>query len=179
MAHGLREMSNLPTLLVGFGTLTHFTFRSNGTNCLNLFHPTRILAFTAASASPSTLNMSPKFSSELLLLQPFYDPLSGTTRVSRYQKDKLLDFAEAETMGWQWHQLNHMQAICTLLQKKTTPAPHHSDFYRPDALPDTQPTASTVKALKFSSESDEKHNPYSAGITMLIITSSAYLRLAG
>jgi len=26
----------------------------------------------------------------LLLLQPFYDPLSGTTRVSRYQKDKPL-----------------------------------------------------------------------------------------
>ena len=45
-------------------------------------------------------------------------------------------------MGWQWHQLNHMQAICTSLQKITTPAPHQSDFYRPDALPDTQPTAS-------------------------------------
>ena len=34
----------------------------------------------------------------------------------------------------------------------TTPAPHHSVFYRPDALPATQPTASkhwrTVKALE-------------------------------
>jgi len=30
---------------------------SNGTNCLNLFHFIRILVFTAASASPSTLNM--------------------------------------------------------------------------------------------------------------------------
>jgi len=29
-------------------------FVSNGTNCLNLFHPIRILASTAASASPST-----------------------------------------------------------------------------------------------------------------------------
>ena len=46
-------------------------------------------------------------------------------------------------MGWQWHQLNHMQASCILLQKITTPAPHQSDFYGPDALPDTQPTAST------------------------------------
>jgi len=45
-------------------------------------------------------------------------------------------------MGWQWHQLNHMQAICTSLQKITTPAPHQSDFYGPGALPDTQPTAS-------------------------------------
>jgi len=33
---------------------------SSGTNCLNLFHPIWILISTAASASPSTLNMSPK-----------------------------------------------------------------------------------------------------------------------
>jgi len=33
---------------------------SNGTNCLNLFHPIQILASTAASASPSTLNISPR-----------------------------------------------------------------------------------------------------------------------
>ena len=45
-------------------------------------------------------------------------------------------------MGWQRHQLNHMQAICTSLQKITMPAPHQSNFYGPDALPDTQPTAS-------------------------------------
>jgi len=29
---------------------------SNSTNYLNLFHPIQILAYTAASASPSTLN---------------------------------------------------------------------------------------------------------------------------
>ena len=45
-------------------------------------------------------------------------------------------------MGWQWHQLNHMQAISTSLQKITTLASHHSDIYGPDALSDTQPTAS-------------------------------------
>ena len=28
----------------------------------------------------------------------------------------ILDFAETNMMGWQWHQLNHMQAICTSLQ---------------------------------------------------------------
>ena len=42
---------------------------------------------------------------------PFNGPLSGTTRVSRYQKD----FTEARDSEWQWHQLGHMQ-ICTLLQ---------------------------------------------------------------
>jgi len=45
-------------------------------------------------------------------------------------------------MGWQWHQLNHVQAICTSLQKITTPAPHQSDF-----TGRIHPTNS-VKALK-------------------------------
>ena len=43
-------------------------------------------------------------------------------------------------LGWQWHQLDHMQTFCTSLQ--TAPTPHHSVFYRPDALPDAQPTVS-------------------------------------
>ena len=47
---------------------------------------------------------------------PFNNTLSGTTRVSRYQKGKTnLDFTEARDSEWQWHQLGHMQ-VCTLLQ---------------------------------------------------------------
>ena len=45
---------------------------------------------------------------------------------------------------WQWHQLGHMQ-ICTLHpcpRQITTPASHHSVFYRLDARPAIQPTAS-------------------------------------
>ena len=43
----------------------------------------------------------------------FDGPLSGTTRVSRYQKGKTnLDFTEARDSEWQWHQLGHMQ-VCT------------------------------------------------------------------
>jgi len=37
-----------------------------------------------------------------------------------------------EMMGWQWHQLDHMQIICTLLQidnHAIMPAPHHSIFF--------------------------------------------------
>ena len=52
-----------------------------------------------------------------------------------------LDFTEARDNEWQWHQLGHMQ-VCTSLQTITMPAPHHSVFYRPDALPAAQPTAS-------------------------------------
>ena len=47
---------------------------------------------------------------------PFNGPLSGTTRVSQYQKGKTnLDFSEARDSEWQWHRLNHMQ-VCTSLQ---------------------------------------------------------------
>ena len=73
---------------------------------------------------------------------PFNGPLSGTTRVSWYQKGTInLDFTEARVSEWQWHQLGHMQAF-TLLQTDNHASTHHSVFYRPDALPATQPTAS-------------------------------------
>ena len=65
------------------------------------------------------------------------------TRVSRYQKGKTnLDFTEARDSEWQWHQLGHMQ-VCTSLQtdNHASNAPL-SYFYRPDALPAAQPTAS-------------------------------------
>ena len=46
----------------------------------------------------------------------FNGPLSGTTRVSRYQKGKTnLDFTEARDSEWQWRQLGRMQ-VCTVLQ---------------------------------------------------------------
>jgi len=72
--------------------------------------------------------------------------MSGTTRVSRYQKGKtrqvktnldLLEQVIVSSSGICW-------AICKLCtsSQTTTPASHHSVFYRPDALPAAQPTAS-------------------------------------
>jgi len=73
---------------------------------------------------------------------PFNGPFSGTTQVSWYQKGKTnLDFTEARDSECQWHQL----AICKSAPRSrqiTMPAPHHSVFYRPDALPAAQQTAS-------------------------------------
>ena len=44
---------------------------------------------------------------------PLNGPLSGTTRVGRYQKGKTnLDFTEARDSEWQWYQLGRMQ-VCT------------------------------------------------------------------
>ena len=65
---------------------------------------------------------------------PFFSPgLPGKTN---------LDFTEARDSEWQWHQLGHMQ-VCTSLQTDNhASTPPLSFFYRPDALPAAQPTAS-------------------------------------
>jgi len=73
---------------------------------------------------------------------PFNGPFSRTIRVGRYQKGKTnLDFTEARDSEWQWHQLGICKSAPRSRQT-TTLAPHHSVFYRPDALPAAQPTAS-------------------------------------
>jgi len=72
--------------------------------------------------------------------------LSGTTRVSRYQKGKTnLDFTEAKDSEWQWHQLGHMQ-ICT---SDNHFVPHNLVFLRflQAECPSCRPTNS-VRALK-------------------------------
>ena len=51
------------------------------------------------------------------ILHPFNDLFSRTTWVSHYQKGKTsLDLNDARGFGMQWHQLGHMQTICTSLQ---------------------------------------------------------------
>jgi len=65
--------------------------------------------------------------------------------VSRYQKSKTnLDFTEARDSEWQWNQLGHMQ-VCTALQTDNHASTPPLIFYRPDALPAAQPTASNYK----------------------------------
>jgi len=86
--------------------------------------------------------------SELLLipLHPFNGLFSRTTWVSRYQKGKTsMDLNKARddgVLGWQWHQLDHMQTICTSLQTDNHTNTSLLNFYRLDALPDAQPTVS-------------------------------------
>jgi len=73
---------------------------------------------------------------------PFNGPYYGTTWVSRFEKGKTnLDFTEARDSELQWHQLGHMQ-ICISLQTDNHASTPPLNFYRPDALPATQPTAS-------------------------------------
>ena len=60
--------------------------------------------------------------------------------VAERQKNNL-DFTEARDTEWQWHQLDYMQ-VCTLLQTDNHTSIPSSVFYRPGALPATQPAAS-------------------------------------
>ena len=69
--------------------------------------------------------------------------LSGTTRVSQYQKGKTnLYFTEARDSEWQWHQPGHMQQVCTSLQTDNHASTPPLTFYRSDSLRAAQPTAS-------------------------------------
>ena len=77
---------------------------------------------------------------------PFNGPLSGTTRVSQYQKGKTnLDFTEARDSEWQWHRLDHMQ-VCTSLQTDNHANTSLLSFLQA-GCPSCRPTNS-VKALK-------------------------------
>jgi len=49
-------------------------------------------------------------------------------------------------MGWQWHQLDHMQIICTSLQTDNHASTSPLSFYRLDATPFLPPNS--IKALK-------------------------------
>jgi len=82
----------------------------------------------------------------LLLLHPFNGLFPRTTWVNRHQKgEPFWILLKQEMMGWQWHQLDHMQIICTLVQTDNHASTSPLSFYRPDDLPDAQPTASMKK----------------------------------
>ena len=73
----------------------------------------------------------------------FNGPLSGNTRVNRYQKGKTnLDFTEARDS--EWHQLGHMQ-VCTLLQTDNHASTPPLSFFtgRMPFLPPNQQCQST------------------------------------
>jgi len=44
----------------------------------------------------------------------------------------------------QWHQLDHMQTICTSLQTDNQTSTSSLNFYRPDVLSDAQSTEGTT-----------------------------------
>jgi len=75
------------------------------------------------------------------------DGLISQTAGTKKKGETSPDLNEARddgVLGWHWHRLDHMQAICTLLQTDihTNISSSLLNFYRPVALPDAQPTVS-------------------------------------
>jgi len=106
-------------------------------------------SFNVSNSVIASSNACYKYTSSLLTtLHMFNVPFSGTTTVSQYQKGKInVDFTEARTVSGSGISL----AVCKSApcpRQITMPAPHHSVFYRPDALPAAQPTGS--KHSKFT-----------------------------
>ena len=96
--------------------------------------------YTCATATDKSLCILSQY------IHPLNGPLSGTTRVNRYQKGKTnLDFTGARDSEWQWHQLGHMQ-ICTSLQTNNHASTPPLSFLQA-GCPSCRPTNS-VKALK-------------------------------
>jgi len=69
-------------------------------------------------------------------LTAFFQDNLGKPAPERYKPFWIL--LEQEMMGRQWHQLDHMQIICTFLQTDNHISTSSLSFYRPDAVPATQ-----------------------------------------
>ena len=88
----------------------------------------------------------------LVLLNLFDGLFSRTTWVNRYRENNNnVDLNKARgdgALGWQWHQLDHMQTICTSLQRDNNHTNTPSlNFYRLDAGRPTN-SVKTLKAVK-------------------------------
>jgi len=71
--------------------------------------------------------------------QPFYGPFSGTIRVSRCQK-RTSGLMVQEKINRGRH-TDHLAGRHSIWTNQWLPPPSPHIFYRPDALPATQPTA--------------------------------------
>jgi len=79
----------------------------------------------------------------------FNGPLSGSTRVSQYQKGKTnLDFTGARDSEWQWYQLGDMQ-VCISLQIDNHASTSLLKFF-------TGRPTNSVKALKAQNAGNRK-----------------------
>jgi len=78
---------------------------------------------------------------------------SKTALVSRHQKGKpFWILLQQEMTGWQWHQLDHMQIICTCSRQITKQVSHHSVFtgQMPFVPPNQQPQSIEGKVMKMT-----------------------------
>jgi len=90
-------------------------------------------------ATVSSENVLPLNNKDICLTASFLgQPGQASTRKAK----PLWILIKQEMIGWQSHQLDHMQIISTSLQTDNHAGTSSLSFYRPDNLPDTEPTVS-------------------------------------
>ena len=81
---------------------------------------------------------------------PYDDSGNGTAAAARrsvgYSAKLIWILIKQEMMGWQWHQLDHMQSFAPCSRQTTMLAPHHSFFT--ERILFLMPTTNSVKVLK-------------------------------
>ena len=102
-----------------------------------------LAAFTTGAALGESLGA---YTVTTTTLHSLHSLFFTTTWISQNQKSKTsLDLNETRddgVWGWQWHQLDHMQTICALLQTDNHTNTSSLNCYRLDVLPDAKPTVS-------------------------------------
>jgi len=125
---------------------------------------------TPANTKPKILNLTHTHT-RLTALFPRLPGWAGTRKV------KLISILLKQDSEWQWHQLGHMQ-VCTSLQTDNHASTHHSVFYRPDALPAAQPTASKhwrQQILNLNTQKmKSKHNQHTKFVCVSLCTTVAH-----
>jgi len=85
----------------------------------------------------------------LLLLHPFNGLFPGQLGKWHQKGKPFWILLEQEIMGWQWHQLDHMEIICTLLQTDNHASTPPLSFLQ-GGCPSCRPTNICNKETKLS-----------------------------
>ena len=107
----------------------------------------------------------------MLQLSYINGPLSGTTRVSRYEKGKTnLDFTEARDSEWQWHQLHGPYASLHLASDRQ-PGQHPTTQIftgRMPFLPPNQQRQSTEGIADYAATNRDKLRTCESNYSVLV-----------
>ena len=105
-----------------------------------------------------------------------------TTWASRYQKGKisvaLNEARDDVVLGWQWHQLDHKQTICTSIQTDN----HNTssvNFYRPDALPLPNQQCQSTQGKLYNVTWLTNHHSHGRQISPIISTLTWWAAVTG
>jgi len=127
-----------------FTLVPHYTTGNTDTDvwttCLRLFVTVQWPGFKLVTIKSHGTWSIPTL---LLLLHLFNGLFSRTAWVSQVPAVWIsMNLDMMRFLWWQWHQLCHMRTVCTSLQTDNHTSTSSLCFYRPDALPSSQPTVS-------------------------------------